>query len=137
MGTIIENVTKLKYSTFLEETFFKPLKMKNTKSTMCLDTKLINEYNLAIGYNYNNTKKELVLSRNLPENEYLHWVANFYADGDIISTGRDLILWNEALRKGKIISKESLEKLEKPIILNNGKIAYGWGLPMSFVVKNG
>ncbi len=50
-------------------------------------------------------------------------------DGGIYSTARDLFVWQEALNNGKVLSKESLELMYKPVKLKNGrtrKYGFGW-----------
>lgn len=131
LAMIIEKVSEQKYDVFLEETFFKPLGMKNTKAQLILDNRLFTDKNLSIGCVIDTSTNELRNAMNLPANNYLHWVAKFYGDGDITSTAKDLLIWNQALQKGRILTKNTVVKMNEPIILNNGDTAKAWGSYMA------
>ena len=54
-----------------------------------------------------------------------------YAAGSLMSTVDDLALWAEALAGGKVLKKESLERMTTPAKLNSGRstnYAYGLGI---------
>ena len=131
LALIIERVSELDYDFFLKQTFFQPLGMKHTKAELILDTRLIDNSRLATGYEYDTITNALVEARSLEKNDYIHWVAKFYGDGDITTTGHDLLLFDEALLRGDLISQKNLEKIKEPILLNSGKTAMEWGYPMA------
>jgi CubicO group peptidase (beta-lactamase class C family) len=68
------------------------------------------------------------------------WVSpslNTTADGSLYFTIEDLAKWDDGLRSGKILAKEKLEEMWKPVVLNNGekqKYGFGWVIVES---KNG
>lgn len=107
LGEIIESVSRKSYGEYLSEKIFKPLGMKNTFVNNGV------EIDRAIGYD-----------ENWNQNDYLMTTA----DGGIISTVKDLFLWDKALFENKLISKESKELMFTASILNNGnKVNYGFG----------
>ncbi|OEJ98932.1 serine hydrolase [Flavivirga aquatica] len=115
LGYIIEVVSKQTYEEFIETHIFKKLGMAS--SFYGNKTELIN--NRASGYSkpgktYVNAD---YLSLTLP-----------YAAGAIMSTVDDLLIWQNAIVKNKLIKKASLEKAINGSQLNNGKqIPYGYG----------
>lgn len=98
LACIIEHVSGMSYEHFLEENIFKPLKMKDTGVER--DKKII--HNLATGYYL--TGEELI------RHKYVN-LDHAIGAGDIYSTARDLVRWDEALRTEVLISKKQLEKM--------------------------
>jgi CubicO group peptidase (beta-lactamase class C family) len=121
LGYIIEKVSGKSYAQYLDETFFKPLGMKNTgihASTL----KLTQE---AIGHGQEGDKFKTAL------NWDMSWAGGA---GAIYSTVGDLFTWNEAVFGGKVLQEKSLKAAHTSVVLNNGKIpdqgkyGYGWGM---------
>ncbi len=125
LALIIEKVSKQKYDDFLQNTFFKPLNMKDTKAEMNLNTKKITNANLAQGYVVEGSK--IVLANSLPANDYMSWIGGFYGDGDITSSARDLLKWMEFLNSNTLIKKETSLKFHEFIQLNNKTFVTDWG----------
>jgi CubicO group peptidase (beta-lactamase class C family) len=121
LGYIISKVSGKPYETFLKETFFDPLQMKNT-GVHYSGIKLQNE---AKGYSRAGSGYE----------ESLNWDMSWAgAAGAMYSTVDDLLKWNEALHAGKVLNKKSLEAAITPAVLKNGEptpMQYGYGLGMS------
>jgi CubicO group peptidase (beta-lactamase class C family) len=120
LGKILENVVGKKYEEILGEMILKPLSMTSTKFSV--DRK--NEKDIAIGYR-----------KSSPRGEWESTI-NFFpvplSDGGIFTTSKDLLKFDQDLFSGKILQKETLEKMiqihsegEQP---GFGKIAYGYGL---------
>lgn len=115
LGHIIEVITKSSYADFIQKNIFTPLGMN--ASYYGSMKKIIP--NRASGYTPN---EEGVVNAN-----YLSLTLP-YAAGSIMSTVDDLLLWQNAIRTHKLITKESFEKATNGSVLNNGeKIAYGYG----------
>lgn len=107
LGLLIESVSEMPYNDFLRQNIFKPAGMINT---FVYDGK---EFKRAIGYDED-------------------WIKNDYlittADGGVISTIDDLLLWDKALSKNNILTSESKALMFEPSILGNGEIVnYGFG----------
>jgi CubicO group peptidase (beta-lactamase class C family) len=95
LGAIIEKVSGGTYASYLRNTFFEPLGMKNT-GVYPSGALLTNE---ALGYAYENG----------PVRRSVDWnMSNVAAAGNLYSTARDLFLWNEALFGGRVLSPASL-----------------------------
>ena len=110
LGYLLEKISGKSYSDFVEENIFKPLGMKDS------------------GYDSNSA---IVLHRasgyspgpNGPVNSgYIDMSIPFSA-GALYSTTRDLLLWEQALYGGKVLSAASLKKMTTPFKEN-----YGCGL---------
>ena len=98
LACIIEQVSGMSYENFLEDNIFKPLKMSDTGVER--DKKIIR--NLATGYYL--TGDELI------RHKYVN-LDHAIGAGDIYSTARDLVRWEEALKTEVLISKKQLEKM--------------------------
>ena len=127
LATIIERVSGLTYARFLDSAIFKPLGMNNT-FVYCrrLSPKKIENY--AYGYVYVDSLKKCVLPDELKIAKYVTWLDGIVGDGGVNSTVIDLLKWDRALYTTKLISKESMNELFKPAILNDkSKTKYGLG----------
>lgn len=116
LGYIIEKVSEMSYEEYLQRNFFTPLGMKNSyyDNTRTIIPNRVQGYAM---------REEGLI--NAP---YLS-MTQPYAAGSLLSTVDDMLLWNNALMSGKIISKASLEKALIPATLNNGKKTnYAYGL---------
>jgi len=108
LSFILEKIYKKSYSKILDELIIKPLDLKHT----VFENKINPSKNEAFSYKYNgNWIKSPITDMSIP-----------LGAGGISSTPTDLILFAEALFDGKIVSKESLEKMETM------KDGYGFGL---------
>jgi D-alanyl-D-alanine carboxypeptidase len=111
LGHIIEKVSGVKYDAYLKEHIFDPLDMKDSGYDWTRPV----QKRRASGYLYNRTTKEYTnadyLDMSLP-----------HAAGSLYSTARDLYKWDRALAAGKLLKKESFERMFTP-----GKKGYGFG----------
>ncbi|MEM9917417.1 MAG: serine hydrolase [Bacteroidota bacterium] len=130
LGVIIEKASGMSYADFVKKNIFDKVGMKNS---------------------YYDNAQQIIPMRAAgyvkEGDEYRN--ANFldmsvpYAAGSLLSTVEDWYLWNQALRAGKLIKKESLEMAFTPYELNNGEkinYGYGWGIGKMFgsrVVQHG
>ncbi len=97
LAVLIEIVTGKKYSGFLQQTFFKPLQMKNT---FVYDTTDLTK--TPPSYDWRN--------RLIPAN-YLDGV---YGDKNIYTTPQDLLIWDRALLSNKIFTEATLSQAYTP-----------------------
>ncbi|MEP6732734.1 MAG: serine hydrolase domain-containing protein [bacterium] len=118
LGMVIEKVTGKPYAAYLDEQFFKPLGLKQTRYCPAHPT----DTTYALGYSARN--KELVPST------YLSLTHPFSA-GALCSTARDYLVWQRALHGGRVVSAASYTQMTTPDTLNNGsRLNYGFGLTM-------
>ena len=114
LGHIVETVSGMKYDEYLQEHVFKPLDMTDTGYDW---TRPVLKKR-ASGYGYNRDRKRYTnadfLDMSLP-----------HAAGSLYSTVRDLYKWHQAVSAGKLLSKQSLEKMFAP---GRNNYAYGWAV---------
>lgn len=118
LGYIIEKASGKTYEEYIEDTFFKPLGMKN--SFYGHPSQIIK--NRAAGYQGRGNEFENAdfLSMTQP-----------YSAGSLLSTVNDLMKWYTAVMSDKVISKENRLKAHTSYKLNNGEptgYGYGWFL---------
>lgn len=119
LGVLIHKVSGKFYGDLLQERVFKPLGM--TTARVISEADIIP--NRAMGYRLENG-----------ELKHQTWVApqfNTTADGALYLTALDMIKWDDALTKGKLLKKESYEQMWTPVKLNNGQTSpygFGWAL---------
>jgi CubicO group peptidase (beta-lactamase class C family) len=134
LATIIELISGQTYGNFLRKQVFHPAGMYNTQGLMVTDIRRINAKNLARGY----------IQDSLNGNQLAHEVRNFvfylgdfYGDGSVISTPRDLKKWDDALRAYMLADSAHFSEAYRPIIRKDGSVyevqkgvsyGFGWGL---------
>lgn len=123
LGYIIEQVSGLTYSEYLNEHIFAPLKMTNTQ---CEYNNSAIE-NLGVGYEYIDS------NLTIPDYYTMDWP---YSAGNIVSTPNDLLKWNNALFQGLIVSDSLLDYAHTAHFLQNGESThYGFGWEIRKVQK--
>ncbi|MBP6625409.1 MAG: beta-lactamase family protein, partial [Chitinophagaceae bacterium] len=128
LATIIENVSGLTYADYLHQFIFKPLKMKNTfVYNRRLNPKKIANY--ALGYISPDSLTGYILPDNFEETKFVIWLDGIVGDGTVNSTVTDLLKWDRALCKNKLLSEEGMKAIFEVGTLNNKtKTSYakGW-----------
>ena len=118
LGAVIEKVSGKSYEDFIEQEIFAPLGMKSSRYGHQ------NEVVPGRVSGYDKVEDGYKIA------EYLSMTQPFSA-GSLMSTVDDLALWAEALSGGKLLKKESLERMTTPAKLKSGmstKYAYGLGI---------
>ncbi|MBK1895824.1 serine hydrolase domain-containing protein [Chryseobacterium paridis] len=127
LGKIIENTSHRKYSELAND-LFRELKMKNT---FCYTP--TNLRNLVSGHMSNDSgftvvEKSFIDDENLP------------ADG-VISTVKDMAIWNSSLHKGKILNPKTYALMTTTSVMSEhdvfGKGKMGYGYAIRIVKANG
>ena len=114
LGHIIEKVSGISYGQFIEQRIFQPLGMTNSRQAN--DADVIK--NRAYGYE----KKENYIVK-----EYVNSSMAIGA-GSLLSTTKDLYIWNRALLNEELVKKETLNLAFKNHSLPSGrKTNYGFG----------
>lgn len=133
LATIIENISGLSYQEFMLQNIFKPLKMKNTIAYMVTDIYRIKNKKLAIGHVFENGKFEYAHIQ--PKYNFVYYLGDFYGDGSVVTTARDLVIWDKALKDCKLLPCEiQNESLLEPtyngqtiFAKTNSNLSYGFG----------
>lgn len=114
LGHIVESVSGMKYDAYLEKNVLGPLEMKDSGYDW---TRPVLRKR-ADGYGFNRDRKRYTnadfLDMSLP-----------HAAGSLYSTVGDLYKWHQAILAGKLLSKESYEKMFTP---GRNNYAYGWAV---------
>ena len=113
LGYIIEQVSGQSYETFLQQTIFEPVQMKNTGYDH-------NDISLATGYTgfYDHWEKADYIDMTIP-----------YAAGGLYSTIKDLYRWDQVLNTEQLMSQESLNLMFVPqvsVLAHDLSYGYGW-----------
>ncbi|MBK9672000.1 MAG: beta-lactamase family protein [Bacteroidetes bacterium] len=133
LALVIEHVSGMSYQKFMQQTIFEPLKMNNTFALMVTDIRRIQNNQLAYGHAFENGT--FTHAHLQPKYNFVSYLGDFYGDGSVVSTARDLAIWDEALKKCNLLPCEiQNEAFEVPtyngeIIYarTNPDIAYGFG----------
>lgn len=120
LGKIIENTTKKSYKEVAEE-LFKSLNMKYTFCYSKTDKKNLVSGHMNKDNNFNVVKNSLI-------DDY-----NMAADG-VITTAKDLTIWNDALHNGKILTPKSYTLMttestkSQHDVFGKEKMSYGYNI---------
>lgn len=117
LASLVEKVSGLSYSDFLENNIFNPLKMTNTFVYRFGEDSI--KSNQLEGYRIYRRWRHLVIPGTVND--------GIVGDKNIYSTAEDLFKWINALNSGKLISKETLE-----LMYSNGKTRRGRSVPYGF-----
>ncbi|SFE93900.1 CubicO group peptidase, beta-lactamase class C family [Chitinophaga sp. CF118] len=99
LGAIIEKVSKQKYGTFMQQTFFEPLGMNNT---FVYDPSTATRPHQTVSHRYNGQAEP---------DTYFDGVIG---DKGIYSTAKDMLKWDQALYGNKLFKPETLKEAYTP-----------------------
>lgn len=121
LGRIIELASGLEYEAFLNQYLFIPAGMKQTGYVL----PKWNLEQISRSYNRGILEDESPILK-YQKNDSISW--HLKANGGINSTQNDMVLWYNALKYNKIITKESLDKMITAYAdYPSGKSSYGYG----------
>lgn len=116
LGMIIENVSGKDYCAYLQEEFFGPLGLTRTRCDS--NTEIIK--GRAQGYSV--VGDTLVNDRGLA-------TGTTFAAGGLLASAHDLVVWADALARGKVVSLASYKLMSTPYELAGGRMSeYGFGM---------
>lgn len=101
LGYILELITEQQYDRYIKATFFKELKMLQSR-VLYQDSIIPNK-----AYGYSGIFPFLRTEAKIPYN-YVH------SHGGLVSTVTDLFIWNQALHGGKLLSRIYYSKMHTP-----------------------
>lgn len=119
---LVARVAKEKFADFMKREIFDPAGMTHSFVMTTPDMKIANRAG-----GYKESKKGFTWSR---QDTYIP------GDGQVMTTADDFVLWDKALRDGKILKPESLAAAWANGTLNNGKNT-GYGLGWSVETRDG
>ncbi|MCH6202056.1 beta-lactamase family protein [Aquiflexum sp. LQ15W] len=129
LASIVEKVTGKDFIELSREWIFRPLEMTNTDIRTLEEKAMVS--NFAAGHlkdkkgNYVNTNK-------FHESDYTVWLGKRKGPGRISSTAQDLLIWDQALYSGTLVSDNTLKSAFSPQVLNDCTMSnYGFGWDLS------
>ena len=129
LASIVEKVTGRDFIELSREWIFIPLGMKNT-DIRTLEEKA-NVSNFAAGHLQE--KNGIYINANkFHDSDYTVWLGNRKGPGRVSSTARDLLIWDQALYSGVLVSDKTLGLAFSAQSLNDCSISnYGFGWDLS------
>ena len=129
LASIVEKVTGRDFIELSREWIFNPLGMGNTDIRTLVEKARVP--NFAAGH-LKDEKGNYVNANKFHSSDYTVWLGNRKGPGRVSSTAQDLLIWDQALYSGTLISKETLDLAFSPQILNDGSLSnYGFGWDLS------
>ena len=128
LASIVEKASGRDFIELTREWIFKPLGMKYTDIRTLEEKAAVT--NFAAGHlkdslgNYINANK-------FHSSDYTVWLGNRKGPGRVSSNAQDLLIWDQALYSGNLVSEETLTEAFTPQKLNDGTRSYygfGWDL---------
>ena len=128
LASIAEKASGVDFIKLSREWIFQPLGMKRT-DIRTLEEKARVE-NFAAGHLKDESGK-YVNANQFRSSDYTLWLGNRKGPGRVSSTAQDLLIWDQALYSGKLVSEKTLNEAFSPMILNDGTRSYygfGWDI---------
>lgn len=120
LGALIRNVSGMPVEQFFDQQIAKPLNLKNTYIYYLNST--TTPRNRVYGFQRENGKNQL--------NDLIR-VDGVIGDGNVYSSVEELLVWEQALRTGKLLKTSTYQEATTPVKLSNGQTypyGFGWGI---------
>jgi CubicO group peptidase (beta-lactamase class C family) len=132
LACIVEKVTGQSFHDFMAENIFKPLHMRSSRIYVAENGVKEKIPGYAYGFSYSDSLKKFVAPARIRAYELVDFVSGIAGDGDVASTTGDLLKWDRALKKHKLLSEADQEDMLSPHVLYDtlSKIYYGYGHAM-------
>ena len=114
LAMIIENCSKLDFQQYMHHKLFQPAGMEDTKALMVTDIRKMNSKNQAMGHEYLKESGKMEWAHLLQNNDFVFYLGNFYGDGSVTSSARDLLKWSQVLSKGTLLGKSHYQEALEP-----------------------
>jgi CubicO group peptidase (beta-lactamase class C family) len=131
LALIVEKISGMSFSDYLNKNIFLPLDMLHTRvyAQRAVETKISN---YAYGYIFNPTKNAFDLNDNMTANRYEYYFDGIVGPYGLSSNTEDLLKWDQALYSEKLVSKAIQEEAYQTSKLNDGKDATFSNIPYGF-----
>jgi len=103
LAMVIENVSGKSYEQYMADNIFRPLKMKDTRACMVTDYRRIQNKHLAPGHVFDTVSRTFKYAHLQPQYNTVFYLGDFYGDGSVVTTARDLAKWDKALKTCKLL----------------------------------
>ncbi|PKG42307.1 serine hydrolase domain-containing protein [Psychroflexus sp. MES1-P1E] len=127
LATIIERVSGQEFGNYLNDKIFKPLDMHKTfVYRRRFAPKEIQNY--AKGYIYSDSLQKKILPDEVGKDFYVVYLDGIVGDGMVNSNPQDLLKWDRALYKNKLINDKDRELIFSSVITkDSSQTDYGFG----------
>lgn len=127
LATIIERVSGQEFGNYLKDKIFKPLGMNNTfVYRRRFAPKEIQNY--ANGYIYSDSLQKKILPDEVGNDFYIVYLDGIVGDGMVNSNPRDLLKWDRALYKNKLINENDRKLIFSSVMTkDSSQTDYGFG----------
>jgi CubicO group peptidase (beta-lactamase class C family) len=127
LATIIERASGQEFGLYLKDEIFEPLDMKNTfVYRRRFAPKEIPNY--ANGYIYSDSLQRKILPDEIGKDFYVVYLDGIVGDGMINSNPQDLLKWDRALYKNKLINDKDRELIFSSVMTkDSSQTDYGFG----------
>ena len=123
LALLIERKSGFSFRDYMEQFIFRPAKMLNSEilnADFDYDPRYARKYDRPI--HYVDTLRPIELVKQLKRFTF-NWVG-FQGPGNMASTVHDMLAFDQALYKGRLIGERSMEQMFTPNRLNDGSIPY-------------
>lgn len=133
LAMVIENVSGISYEQYMANHIFRPLRMKDTHAYMVTDYRRIQNKQLAPGHVFDTVSRTFRYAHLQPQYNTVFYLGDFYGDGSVVTTARDLAKWDKALEKCKLLPCSiQQEAFTSPVydgktVLVRETLTYGFG----------
>ena len=127
LSLIVEKVSGITYSQFIQDNIFLPLGMAYSKiyNTKYSKNEIVENY--AKGYTYDSKSQKYIPVSQVSDLDYYRYLDGITGDGAVNSTISDLAKWDNALREYKLIGKEEFNLALQPVQVGKELSEYGYG----------
>jgi CubicO group peptidase (beta-lactamase class C family) len=126
LASIAEKVSGNDFIALCRKWIFEPLKMTST-NIRTLEEKASTPA-FALGHVYSAEQNAFLHASRFRSSDYTFWLGNRKGPGRISSNAADLLRWDEALYRNRLVNAATLQQAFTPGRLNNGDtISYGFG----------
>lgn len=134
LANIIEHLSGLSYDVFMQKHIFKPLGMKQTFAYKVTDIRRIKNKRLAIGHVLN--QQQFAYAHEQAKYNFVFYLGDFYGDGSLVSTARDLAKWDAALTQCKLLPcAQQIVAFQLANIQDSAYIKQGWGYGFGWFIS--
>lgn len=130
LASIIEKVSGVTYSEFMQKNIFTPLGMNRSRvyNTRRSSKEIIPDY--AYGFVYSDSLKRYILPDSLAATDLVIYLDGIVGDGCINSTTEDLLKWNNGLKNHTLLDSATQKEMlsAQSIMDTTYKKYYGYGV---------
>jgi CubicO group peptidase (beta-lactamase class C family) len=135
LATIVERVSGQTFRNFMAKNFFGPLGMKNTRVIKWESENYRTIPHHTMSYIFDPETQQYRLPEEMPQWKKALPLNGIVGSRGVNATALDLLKWQESLKTGKILSRQSVSEMQSPQVQGSvdGSDAYGYGLAIKSI----